>query len=117
MSLANLSIEAAYEAGRRERLDRLEAGINQYKKLGRRFIYYLDCYMDIFLTDEYVLRSLKEITEYLQYLQSEVDVWDGPHADQMRADIREEFIKCRKRLHHINPVIEAIHQYRFHFPY
>ena len=117
MNLANLSIEAGREAHRRERLDYIEHGIKHWKKMARRFQHYLDCYVDIFLTDEYVLRRLKECTEFLQHLQSELDPWDGPRVDQMRADLQKEIEKGMKRLHYISPVLDAINQYRFQIPY
>ena len=117
MSLANLSIEAGRESARRERLDRLEAEIKHWKKMGRRFQHYLDCYVDIFLTDEYGLRRLNETAQFLEYLERQLDAWDGPRVDQMRADIHKELEKCMKRFHHIHPVIEAMHEYRNHIPY
>ena len=118
MNLANLSIEAGREAARRERLDYIEQGIKHWKKMARRFQHYLDCYVDIFLTDEYVLRRLNESAQFLEYLENQLDAWDGPRVDQMRAELqKEQEEKCMNRIHHIHPVMEAMHQYRNYIPY
>ena len=113
----NLANEAAYEAASRERLNYFESEIKHWKKLARRFQHYLDCYVDIFLYDEYVLRRLNECAQFLEYYENQLDGWDGPRVDQMRADSQKEQEKCMKRIHHIHPVIEAVRQYRFNIPY
>ena len=107
----------AYEAARRERLKFFEGEIKHWKKLARRFQYYLDCYVDIFLTDDYVLRRLNESAQFLEYYENQLDGWDGPRVDQMRADLQKEQEKCMNRIHHIHAVMEALRQYRFNIPY
>ena len=55
--------------------------------------------------------------QFLEYYENQLDGWDGPRVDQMRADSQKEQEKCMKRIHYIHPVIEAVRQYRFNIPY